>query len=46
MIKLIFKSIICIAKGHNFVDIGQCPFTGNKYKICTRCQEMSTVTDD
>ena len=43
MIKNILKSLICIFKNHEYVDIGQCPFTGNKYKMCTRCQEMVTV---
>jgi hypothetical protein len=42
MIKLILKSVICIAKDHSYIDVGQCPFTGNQYKMCTRCQEMVT----
>ena len=42
MIRLILKSLICIAKNHNFVDVGKCPFTGNEYKMCIRCQEMVT----
>jgi|Laugrespbdmm15sd_2_1035082.scaffolds.fasta_scaffold00279_10 hypothetical protein len=42
MIRLMFKSLICIAKNHNYVDLGKCPFTGNNYKMCTRCQEMVT----
>jgi hypothetical protein len=42
MIRLIFKSLICIAKNHNFVDVGKCPFTDNEYKMCIRCQEMVT----
>ena len=40
MIKQIIKSLVCIAKDHNFTDIGKCPFTGNEYKMCMRCQEM------
>lgn len=45
MIKLILKSLICIIKGHAFVEVGKCPFTGNQYKMCTRCQEMATIDE-
>lgn len=40
---IIIKSFICIFKNHDFTDIGKCPFTGNQYKMCTRCQEMVTA---
>ncbi len=42
MIKEILKSFMCVAKDHNFIDLGKCPFTGNQYQMCTRCQEMRT----
>jgi hypothetical protein len=40
MIKQIFKSFVCIAKDHEYIDMGKCPFTGSQYQMCTRCQEM------
>jgi len=40
MITNVLKSIICIIKDHAFIEVGKCPFTGNNYKMCTRCQEM------
>jgi hypothetical protein len=41
MIRNILNSFICIVKDHSFVEIGKCPFTGNNYKMCTRCEEMA-----
>jgi hypothetical protein len=43
MIKIFLKSLTCIVKDHSFIDVGKCPFTGNNYKMCTRCQEMVAV---
>jgi len=40
MIKQMVKSLVCIAKDHKFLDVGKCPFTGNNYMMCTRCEEM------
>jgi hypothetical protein len=42
VIKQVVKSLICITKDHQFIEIGKCPFTGNQYKMCTRCEEMVT----
>jgi len=43
MIINVLKSLICIFKNHSFIEVGKCPFTGNNYKMCTRCQEMVTI---
>ena len=40
MIKQLVKSLFCVAKNHNFIDAGKCPFTGNNYMMCIRCEEM------
>lgn len=43
MIRNMIKSFVCVFKDHMFIDVGKCPFTGNDYKMCTRCQEMVTA---
>lgn len=42
MIKYFISLIKCMIVGHNYVDGGSCPFTGNSYNVCTKC-EMSVV---
>jgi hypothetical protein len=42
MIRQVVKSLVCVAKDHAFIEVGKCPFTGNEYKMCTRCEEMVT----
>jgi hypothetical protein len=38
--KKIINIIKCMIKSHNTVDAGKCPFTGNGYILCTRCNRM------
>jgi hypothetical protein len=40
---MIIKKIICKFKKHIFVDAGACPFTGNTYVGCTRCNKIKSV---
>ena len=42
MIMQVIKSIVCIAKDHQYIEVGKCPFTGNQYQMCLRCEEMVT----
>jgi len=42
MINNYINLIKCIFIGHNYVDGGSCPFTGNSYNTCIRC-EVSVV---
>jgi hypothetical protein len=40
---MIIQRLICKVKGHIFVDAGACPFTGNTYVGCTRCNTLKVV---
>jgi hypothetical protein len=40
MIKTLINIVFCKVKGHNLVDAGKCPFTGNEYVLCTKCESM------
>jgi hypothetical protein len=40
---MIIQRLICKVKGHILVDAGACPFTGNTYVGCTRCNTLKVV---
>jgi hypothetical protein len=37
--------LICFIKGHNEVNAGSCPFTGQSYNYCERCNRMRPLQD-
>ena len=43
MIKQLFKIIVGKVKSHILVTAGACPFTGNTYVGCTRCNTLKVV---
>jgi len=38
MIRALYLFIKCRILGHSYVDGGSCPFTGNTYKVCSKCE--------
>ena len=40
---MIMQRIVCKFKGHILVDAGTCPFTGNTYVGCTRCNSLKVI---
>lgn len=40
MIFKIIKIIICKINKHNFIEIGECPFTNKNYQCCTKCGKV------
>jgi hypothetical protein len=40
---MIMQRIVCKFKGHIPVDAGTCPFTGNTYVGCTRCNTLKVA---